>query len=378
MDGWQRGLMCRGWGLLAAGCMGWLGGRVGCMGGEEGVQGAAGARILAAAGGVPAFGLATTREGLARQRGEVRARLWEALGKLPPRPKVPAVRVREVVDHGTWTEERFAFDNGAGSVVPGVLLLPKERKGRVPGVLYCHWHGGEYDGGKVELFQSRHTPGVPGVELVGRGYAVVAVDAPCFGERHGKGPDGERGAAGEMSASKLELWLGRSLWGMLLRDDLMALDYLCARPEVDAARIGATGISMGATRTWWLMALDERIRSGVAVACLTRYEDLVAAGGLRHHGIYYYVPGMMGMFDTEAVLACVAPRSLLCLNGDRDAGSPVSGIRAIERVVASAWATEGRAGEFRSVVYPGVGHAYTPEMWGEMLGWLGRTLEPGR
>ena len=134
--------------------------------------------------------------------------------------------------------------------MPGVLLLPMTRKGKVPGILYCHWHGGEYDGGKKELFESRHTPKAPGPELVARGHAVLAIDAPCFGERHGKGPDGERGSAGEMSASKLELWLGRSLWGMLLRDDLMALDYLCSRPEVDATRIGATGISMGATRTW--------------------------------------------------------------------------------------------------------------------------------
>lgn len=340
-------------------------------------QGAAGAAIVKAAGGVPAFRVADTREGAARQRADVRARLWQSLGKIPPRPAIPRVAVRETVDHGTWLEERFAFDNGAGSVVPGVLLLPKGRTGKVPGIVYCHWHGGEYDGGKVELFQARHTPAQPGLELVQRGYAVVAIDAPCFGERHGKGPDGERGSAGEMSASKLELWLGRSLWGMLLRDDLMALDYLCSRPEVDASRIGATGISMGATRTWWLMALDERIRSGVAVACLTRYEDLVASGGLKYHGIYYYVPGLLGQFDTEAVVACVAPRSLLCLNGDQDAGSPVSGIRAIERAAGPAWALEGRASEFKSIVYPNVGHVYTPQMWSEMLDWMGRTLDSG-
>ncbi|MFZ9856690.1 MAG: alpha/beta hydrolase family protein, partial [Limisphaerales bacterium] len=246
--------------------------------------------------------------------------------------------------------------------------------GRIPAILYCHWHGGEYDGGKVELFQQRHTPAAPGPELVRRGYAVVAVDAPCFGERQGRGPDGLMGSAGELSASKLELWLGRSLWGMMLRDDLIALDYLCSRPEVDASRIGATGISMGATRTWWLMALDERIRSGVAVACLTRYQDLIAIGGLKYHGIYYYVPGLLRHFDTEAVVACVAPRSLLCLNGDLDAGSPVSGIRSIERLAAPAWSVTGAPDAFRSVVYPGVGHSYTPEMWSEMLGWFGKTL----
>ena len=64
---------------------------------------------------------------------------------------------------------------------------------------------------------------------------MLAIDACCFGERNGRGPGGaqEKGGAGEMTASKFNLWLGRPLWGMIVRDDLMALDYLCSRPEVD-------------------------------------------------------------------------------------------------------------------------------------------------
>ncbi len=344
---------------------------------SQNTNGLAGAAILSAAGGVPPLVIPPDPGSWGHRRAGIRSNLWRCLGDLPPRSMASSVRVLETLDRGDWTEERFEFDNGAGSRVPGVFLLPKKRAGKIPGILYCHWHGGEYEGGKAELFQQRHTPTAPGPELVRRGYAVLAIDAPCFGERQGRGPDGLMGSAGELSASKLELWLGRSLWGMMLRDDLIALDYLCNRPEVDASRIGATGISMGATRTWWLMALDDRIRSGVAVACLTRYEDLIAVGGLKYHGIYYYVPGLLRHFDTEAVVACIAPRSLLCLNGDQDAGSPASGIRAIERLAAPAWVVTGAPSEFRSVVYPGVGHTYTPAMWSEMLDCFQRTLGGG-
>ncbi|MBM3902898.1 MAG: dienelactone hydrolase [Verrucomicrobia bacterium] len=361
-------------GLVFVGLLSGLFGGRDVVGDAQYTNGLAGMAILRAAVAVPTLDIPSDPGSWARRRDEIRSNLWQSLGDLPPRSKASTVRVVEAHDRGDWTEERFEFDNSAGSRVPGVLLLPKKRSGKIPGILYCHWHGGEYDGGKSELFQARHTPLEPGPELVRRGYAVVAIDAPCFGERQGRGPDGLKGSAGELSASKLELWLGRSLWGMMLRDDLIALDYLCSRPEVDASRIGATGISMGATRTWWLMALDDRIRSGVAVACLTRYQDLIAAGGLKYHGIYYYVAGLLRHFDTEAVVACVAPRSLLCLNGDQDVGSPISGIRTIERLVAPAWDATGAPGEFRSVVYPGVGHAYTPEMWSEMLGWFRRTL----
>ena len=179
-----------------------------------------------------------------------------------------------------------------------------------------------------------------------------------------------------MTASKFNLWLGRSLWGMIVRDDLIALDYLCSRPEVDSNRIGVTGISMGATRSWWLMALDERLQTGVAVACLTRYQNLIAAEALKAHGIYYFVPDLLNHFDTEAVVALLAPRPVLLMNGDQDASSPVDGIRDIESVVGRAYALYGKAGEFQSVVYPGQGHVYTPEMWAKTLNWMDARLKP--
>ncbi len=333
------------------------------------------ARWLATIPPVPEFVVPADASEWRAKRDETRAALWKLLGRLPARPAKPEVTVTAREEKDGYTLERFRFDNGAGAVVPGVLLLPKKAAtGKVPAILYNHWHGGEYHKGKLELFETNHTPVEPGPVLARLGYAVLAIDAPCFGERNGQGPDGEKGGAGELSASKFELWAGRTFWGMLLRDDLMALDYLASRPEVDATRIGATGISMGATRTWWLMALDERIKAGVAVACLTRYQNLISAGGLKYHGIYYYVPGLLEQFDTEAVVACAAPRPLLCLNGDRDEGSPVEGIREIERRVKPAWAVAGAPGAFRSDVFPGVGHSYTPEMWRRMLAWFEERL----
>src|ERR1019366_1042946 len=118
-----------------------------------------------------------------------------------------------------------------------------------------------------------------------------------------------------------------------LRDDLIALDYLASRPEVDTERMGVTGMSMGSTRTWWLMALDERLKTGVAIACMTRYENLIEHGSIHEHDIGYFVPGMLTRFDSEAVIAMSAPRPILFQTGDRAGGSPVDGIRAIESAV---------------------------------------------
>jgi dienelactone hydrolase len=170
------------------------------------------------------------------------------------------------------------------------------------------------------------------------------------------------------------MWFGRTLWGMFVRDDQVALDYLCTRPEVDARRIGTTGMSMGSTRAWWLAALDERIACTVAIACLTRYQNLIAHGQLRAHGIYYFVNGLLKHFDTEGVLALLAPRPFLALTGDLDSGSPADGIRALEDRVGRVYAALDAPSRFRNVLYPNVGHTVTPEMRRETLAWFDRWL----
>jgi dienelactone hydrolase len=326
----------------------------------------------------PPFTIPRTLAAWQRRRRGVRRTLWALLGDLPPRPKRPRVRTLSREPRDGYVVERFEIDNGAGARVPGYLLLPAgaSATNRVPAILYHHWHGDEYDVGKEEIFQHRHTPDDPGPTLVQRGYAVLAIDAYGSGERGGRGPGGahERGRDEELSASKLNLWMGRTLWGMIVRDDLMALDYLCSRREIDASRIGATGISMGATRTWWLMALDERVAAGVAVACLTRATNLVRHRALAEHGIYYYVPGLLRHFDTEAIVSLIAPRPALFLNGDRDPGSPVDGIRTIASVARDAYARYRQPSHFESRIYRGVGHEYTPDMWTRMLAWMDRWI----
>jgi dipeptidyl aminopeptidase/acylaminoacyl peptidase len=324
------------------------------------------------------FKVPGTRKHWEAKREKIRERLWQLLGTLPKRPKIPRVEILTRTDRGDYVLEKFQFDNGAGATVPGCLLLPSKvaRTGKSPAILYCHWHGGEYENGKDELFHQEHTPFGPGPTLARRGYVVLAIDAYCFGERSGLGPGGphERRANEELSASKFNLWVGRTLWGMMLRDDLMALDFLVSRPEVDRNRVGVTGMSMGATRSWWLMALDERIRTGVAVACLTRYQNLIQHQGLARHGIYYFVPGMLNHFDTEAIVALIAPRPILFLTGDKDPGSPVDGVRTIESRVRRAYALYGQENQFESVIYHGVGHQYTRNMWERMLKWMDQHL----
>lgn len=312
----------------------------------------------------------------ATDRAKTHATLLQCLGDLPARPDPRHVRVLSREDKGDYTLERFEFHNGVDMVVPGLLAIPKNLKGRAPAVIGMHGHSGSKD----EYRPNPDNPLSLGWMLVQKGFVVAAIDGYFNGDRVGKGPGGpnlDKGAyPQEMSLFKLHLWQGRSLWGMMVRDEQCLLDYLETRPEVDKARIGATGMSMGCTRTWWLSAIDDRVAAQVGVACFTRYTDLIAHGNLRRHGIYYFVPSVFKHFDTEAIYALSAPRPMLQLSGDQDGGAPTDGVLTLEKKLDAVYRLHGKPENFRSVLYKDTGHEYLPEMREEMVAWFAKHLRP--
>jgi dienelactone hydrolase len=317
----------------------------------------------------------STLENWKLQREKVKSIVIECLGDRPARPTHLDVRTLWTRQMDGYTVEKFVFHNGVDSEVPGYIAIPEKRQGRLPAVLAMHGHGSSKDNVFGFDPSSQNVAGL----LARHGYVVMAIDNYFGGERKGTGPAGEmevmaRGSDQEMSLFKLDLWLGRTLWGMMLRDEQIALDYLASRPEVDANRIGAEGMSMGSTRSWWLAAIDERVKALVGVACFTRYEDLIAIRALRAHGIYYFVPGILKHFDSEGVMAPIAPRPFLALTGDRDAGSPPEGMKKLEQILKRFYGLYGKADQFRSIVYPETGHVYTDEMKQRMIEWFDKYL----
>jgi dienelactone hydrolase len=309
-------------------------------------------------------------------RARTRATLLQCLGELPQRPDPAKVRVVAREDKGSFILEQFEFHNGVDMVVPGLIAIPKDRKGPAPVIVGMHGHSGS----RNEYLPNPDNPLSLGWMLVQKGFIVAAIDGYFNGDRIGKGPAGTRLDKGaypqEMSLFKLHLWQGRSLWGMMVRDEQCLLDYLETRPEVDRSRIGATGMSMGCTRAWWLSALDDRVQAQVGVACFTRYTELIAHGNLRRHGIYYFVPGVFKHFDTEAIFALSAPRPMLQLSGDQDGGAPTDGVVALEKKLAAVYRLYNKPENFRSVIYKDTGHEYLPEMRTEMVAWFQKHLKP--
>ena len=305
-----------------------------------------------------------------------RRKLWNLLGDIPP-PFLPQARALSVRDEPGYTLEHLAFANGLGDTVYGYLLLPKDIERPAPAVLYHHEHGGKYALGKDAAIKVRENGYAPGLALVEAGFIVLAIDAYGFAEREHQGPGGtsESGASTELSLFKQFLWQGRTLWGMMLHDDLTALRYLRSRPEVDAARVGAAGMSLGGSRTTWVAALDETVKAAVPISQMTRYRDFADSGNHRMHAIYYYVPGMLASgYDMEHIVALTAPRHQLILTGDLDPLSPIAGIRKVMAYASEVYRKAGAPDNLDLTLYEGVAHAYLPAMVEAAVEFFVRTL----
>ena len=298
----------------------------------------------------------------------MKEKLWSMLGDLPPL-FTPDVSIIRSIQRDGFTIEHFRFDNGAGATVFGYVLVPQNLNSPAPGVLYNHIHGGKYFIGKDDLFLDRVTEPAFGIQLVNLGYVVLCIDAYGFGERQNQGPAGEResGQQTEHSLFKKFLWESKTLWGMMLRDDLLALNVLLSRPDVNPTTIITMGMSLGGSRSTWLAALDERITHSIPIAQMTRYQDFDEVGNYVLHGMYYYVPGMLAV-DMGDIVASIAPRHQLILIGDSDPSSPIAGVRKVIETATQAYSD--CPDHFQAIIYEGIAHFFTDEMRADIRSWL--------
>jgi len=308
------------------------------------------------------------------ERVEIRDELWRRLGDLPPL-FTPAVDVVRVEIFAGYQRQYFRFENGVGDRVAGYLLLPDERQSPAPAVLFHHMHGDRYDLGKNELTMQREGVPLIGETLARAGYIVLCIDAYGFGERNAM--LGTSGVKLEHSLFKKFLWEGQSLWGMMLHDDLLALDYLAAHPDVDEKRIAAVGMSMGGSRSTWVSALDERIALTIPIAQMTRYQDYAEQGDYTLHGVYYYLPGMLKSgVDMEHIVSLTAPRPQHILIGMQDPLSPLKGVQTVQSFAQVVYELYDASNQFEATLYPDVGHQFTGEMFQAMLDTLNRNFQP--
>ena len=296
----------------------------------------------------------------------LRRKLYSLLGDLPPRDRAVSVELVAEQEQDDYVLEILNLDLNGIEPVPAYFVKPKGAKGPRPTILFNHAHGGGWDRGKKELTLGCGSLDQPSYAsaLTAMGYNALCIDAWNFGHRAGRP---------ELALFKEMLWNGQVLWGMMVYDSIKAMDYLCARPDVDAKRIGTLGLSMGSTMAWWVAALDERIAVCVDICCLTDFHELIRVNGLDFHGSYYYVPNLLKEWTTAKVNALIAPRPHLALAGDYDKLTPPKGLDVIDAELKDAYSKAGAPEAWKLLRYP-CGHVETHDMRRQIQDWLKRYL----
>jgi pimeloyl-ACP methyl ester carboxylesterase len=299
------------------------------------------------------------KEDLFQDKISRRKELYSLLGRLPERNRPMTVKLISREETDELIIEKLLFDINGQELVPAYYTRPKNSKGKIPAILFNHSHFGQYEVGKDEYVKGRKEMQKPpyALALARAGYAGLCLDMWAFGERRGKT---------EADIFKQMLWNGQVMFGMMIYDNLRALDYLATRDDVDNKRIGTIGMSMGSTMSWWLAALDDRIKVCVDLCCLTDYQALLEADGLALHGLYYYVPDLLNHFTTSQINGLISPRPHFGLAGKLDPLTPLQGLEKIDKNLKEIYRRDGVPEAWQLQIYD-VGHLETAEMRQDIL-----------
>ena len=289
------------------------------------------------------------------EKDAARVVLYSLLGDLPDNNRKITAQLISETDCGSYILEDLLLDLNGIEAVPAYVAKPKNAKGRLPCVIYNHYHGGYYHQGRKELIlnqrpYSTHEPYAKA--LTDLGYITLCIDVWNFGERSGRT---------ESELFKEMLWKGQVLWGMMMYDYLRSVDYAVSRDDVNPAKLATMGLSLGSTAAWWLAALDERISLTVDLCCATEFDELIRTGNLDAHGIYYYVPSLLKHFSAIDIMSLIAPRKRLSLNGRYDSLTPINGLEKIDRELKAEYARCGCPDNWRMVI-DNCGHMETANM----------------
>ena len=334
-----------------------------------------------------------------------RARLLDLLHYAPP-PCDPAPELVESVDRGTYVRERVLINTTPHIRIPVYVLVPKGLDGPAPAVVALHDHGGFYLWGKEKVvevapenarlaaFKQQYYGGRSTAdELAKRGFVVIAADMLHWGERAmylDADPERIRNRTRDVDEQDVRAFNARSwahedvlgrtaftcgaTWsGMIAWDDLRVADYLAGRPEVDSARMGCVGLSVGSVRTIFLGALHPLIRASVAVCWMAEYQAM-ARNHVRYGiGFTKLIPGLYNDLDWPDLAGLHYPGRLMTINGLQDQLYPLEAARAAVDKVHAIFAKAGVSDHYEGVFFEGP-HEFNPSMQDTAFDWLQESL----
>ncbi len=247
------------------------------------------------------------------RRSHILSSVQLVTGPLPSRDQLPPlnVQITEVVDQGTYIQKKLTYVAEAdGERVPAYLLIPKQLRTPNAAMLCLHQtaHGGKAEPvgltlpplGYPDLYYAKH--------LTERGYITLSPDYPGFGEYPLEPNARNVYERGYVSVTMKGVW-----------NHMRAMDVLCSMPEVDTARVGVIGHSLGGHNAVMVALFDERIAVTVESCGVIPWEAYGPHGIIQFAHPYFYMPLIGCLFENDPpqmpfnwveAMAAIAPRRL--------------------------------------------------------------------
>ena len=154
---------------------------------------------------------------------------------------------------------------------------------------------------------------------------------------------------------------------------IRALDYLQSRKDVDGERLGVTGRSGGGAYSWWIAALDDRIKAACPTAGITDLQNYVTDGCVEGHCDCMFMVNTY-RWDYAQVAALVAPRPLLICNTDKDTIFPLDGVGRVHERVRHIFDLHNAPEKLGLIITEGP-HKDTQELQVPVMRWFNKWLK---
>jgi dienelactone hydrolase len=268
-----------------------------------------------------------------------------------------------------YTRLLIHYVGSENDTIPAFLLIPKGQ-GPFPAVLIHHQHNGERFLGKSEVCGLSGNPlQAFGVELVMKGFIVLAPDSICFEDRrrHKDGiiPDEEGDFLQHYNEMCYRILQGSSLMKKVIEDADIGFNILGNISLVDKSCIGVLGHSYGGNTVLFQAAINEDIKFACSSGAACTFRNKIECGtGIEMAEV---IPGFIDSYDISDLVKCIAPRHVLLISATEDKYSKDA--EHIELQSKNVFKDLGVGENLEHKRYTG-GHELTKERFDYIINWI--------
>ncbi len=308
-----------------------------------------------------------TKEQAIDRRNNVRRRIVELVGGIPATTGPINAKSFESFKEDGFTIENIAYESCPDYWVTANVYVPSG-KGPFPAMIIAPGHGA----GKASQYTWA-------ANFARAGVLVLSIDPMGQGERmqHWDAELGRsklEGSGDHEHANQTALLIGQHIARYWFADGIRGVDYLIARPDVIADRIGTFGCSGGGTAAAYLAAMEPRIRVAAVASYLTSFAELLPGNGPQD--AEQTIPSFIAEgLDFADWVGLAAPRPYAVIAFEKDF-FPIGGAKSTFAEAQKIYSLYGMESNVRLIHGQG-GHCNLGPVTDQLMAFLMSNLFPG-